>query len=175
MTSTTNPYAAPRASVADVVASGQTQPVRLWNPGGRMGRSHYIAYTVGGSLVLGLVIGVLGAILGNTSTAAMLVTVVGYLIYIVLYFELTVQRCHDFNSSGWLCIVAIVPLVNLIFWFIPGTQGANRWGAPPPRGPRWAVFLVVGLLAVMLVGILAAIALPAYSDYTKRARAAQMK
>lgn len=84
MTSTINPYAAPQASVADVIMSGQTQPVRLWNPAGRMGRSHYIAYTVGGSLVLGLVIGVLGAMLGNTSMATLAVTVVGYAIYIVL-------------------------------------------------------------------------------------------
>jgi uncharacterized membrane protein YhaH (DUF805 family) len=175
MTSPSNPYAAPQAAVADVYTSGQPQPVRLWNPGGRMGRSYYIAYTVGGSLLLGLVLGVLSAVLGGDNIMITLLTIVGYVVYMVLYIELTVQRCHDFNSSGWLSLLAIVPLVNLIFWFIPGTQGANRWGAPPTRGPRWAVFLVIGLLVVMIVGILAAIAIPAYSDYTKRARAAQVK
>ena len=26
---------------------------------------------------------------------------------------LTIQRAHDFNTTGWLAILSIVPLVNL--------------------------------------------------------------
>lgn len=48
-----------------------------------------------------------------------------------------VQRCHDFDRTGWWVLLWLIPGVGAIFWiillFIPGTDGPNRFG-PDPRG-----------------------------------------
>jgi hypothetical protein len=68
----------------------------------------------------------------------------------------------------------LVPLANLIFWFLPGTDGSNRYGPPPP--PNSALVIVVGLVVpILLVAVMAAIAIPAYQSYVERARAAQQR
>ena len=80
-----------------------------------------------------------------------------------------IQRSHDMNLSGWWSIAAFIPLIGLVWIFKGGTPGANRWGAPPPPD-GWGV-RIFGLIGpiVFVVGVLAAVAIPAYQDYTKRA------
>jgi uncharacterized membrane protein YhaH (DUF805 family) len=88
---------------------------------------------------------------------------------------LTIQRCHDFNTSGWLALLMVVPLANLIFFFIPGSDGPNRFGAPTPPNSV-GVLIAAWLIPVFfVVGILAAITIPAYQDYAKRAGQAQKR
>src|SRR6185295_14625688 len=97
--------------------------------------------------------------------------ILAWIAIIVVGFMLTIQRCHDFNTTGWLSILMLIPLVNLIFWFIPGTDGPNDYGDRTPPNGGGVVFAVVAVLLVIpVIGILAAIALPAYQDYTKRAQ-----
>ncbi len=58
---------------------------------------------------------------------------------------LTVRRFHDQNKSGWwylaLAVPSIIPFLGvipaialLVFMFIPGTDGGNRFG-PDPKDP----------------------------------------
>jgi hypothetical protein len=88
---------------------------------------------------------------------------------------LTIQRSHDFNMSGWFSLLALVPLVNLIFWFIPGTDGPNRFGAKTP--PNSALVLIgVWIVPILFIGgILAAVSIPAYQDYVKRSQTQQTR
>lgn len=52
--------------------------------------------------------------------------------------------------------------------------GAMAYTAPPPRGlSGCAIAAIIGVVALVLVSILAAIALPAYQQYVERSRAAQ--
>lgn len=50
------------------------------------------------------------------------VTVVPHVMY-------GIRRMHDTNRSGWWLLL---PIVNLVFWAQPGTDGENRFGPPPP-------------------------------------------
>jgi hypothetical protein len=84
---------------------------------------------------------------------------------------LTIQRSHDFNVSGWLSLILLIPLVPLIFWIIPGTEGTNRFGPQPPPNKGAGVIVIVLLLLFAILGILAAIAIPAYQEYVARAAA----
>ncbi len=171
--SSVNPYQAPTAAVADV--GEEVQPVRIFSVSGRIGRARYIAYTLGLTLLIsilgGLLIGVLAAVIGPGAAGA--VTGLMWIAILVLSIMLTIQRCHDFNATGWLAILAVIPLVNLIFWIIPGTDGKNRFG---PRTPPNSVLTLIAAWIVpffVIAGIAAAVAIPAYSEYAKRAAQSQ--
>ena len=156
-----NPYAKPNAAVAE--AAEEYQEVKVFATSGRIGRVRYIAYGMGIYLLFGILGALLSMALGNAGM------VIAWVAILVVGFMLTIQRCHDFNTTGWLSLLVLVPLVNLIFWFIPGTDGPNDYGAKtPPNGVGVIVAaLIVPIVAV--IGILAAIALPAYQQYQKRA------
>ena len=47
----------------------------------------------------------------------------------------SIRRMHDVGKSGWLLLISLIPLVNLIllYWFIfdGGQPHANQYGAVP--------------------------------------------
>ena len=168
-----NRVAPPGAQVADIGERGVGfQPVRLWPPSGRMGRLRLIAYSAGLYLAFIAVSAVLGGVAGATRTpkTALAMGVIAFVIYLIGGLILLIQRSHDMNLSGWWSLAAMIPLVGLVWLFKGGTPGENRWGAPPP--PNGWFVRIVGLIfpVVLVVGIVAAVALPAYVDYTKRAQ-----
>jgi uncharacterized membrane protein YhaH (DUF805 family) len=175
MNTTANPYAAPRAHVDDVFAQTGTQPIRFWPPSGRIGRLRLLAYSIASSLLLMVALAIFGGISAAMSSQALFWTgiALGYGASIFFTVLLTIQRCHDCDWSGWLSVLMIVPLLNLMFFFIPGSKGANRYGAPPPPNTRAVKILASLMLVFFVVGILAAIALPAYQGYVTKARAVQ--
>lgn len=146
-------------------AGDAMQPVRLFSASGRIGRARYIAYGFG-LYLLSMLAGVVGARLFG-EVGAVLATV-AWVAMAVLGVMLTIQRCHDFNVTGWLALLIVVPLANLVFLFIPGTDGPNRFGAPTP--PNSVGVLVVAWLipGIVIAGMIAAIALPAYQAYLQR-------
>lgn len=146
-------------------AGDAMQPVRLFSASGRIGRARYIAYGFG-LYLLSMLAGVVGARLFG-EVGAVLATV-AWVAMAVLGVMLTVQRCHDFNVTGWFALLIVVPLANLVFLFIPGTDGPNRFGAPTP--PNSVGVLVVAWLipGIVIAGMIAAIALPAYQAYLQR-------
>ena len=47
-----------------------------------------------------------------------------------------IRRLHDVSKNGWLIWLYLVPLINILalgLLFMPGTEGANRFGPVPPR------------------------------------------
>lgn len=175
-----NPYAAPGTAVADVYddAAG-VQSVKLWSAKGRIGRVRFLAYTFYSYLVCILAAGVLGGIAGVTGfgsdTGIAVVTAVALIPYFVFYVLIGIQRSHDMDWSGWMLFLGLIPFVAFIWVFKPGTNGTNRFGAPPPPNTlsvkigAWLLPVIVG------IGIVAAIALPAYQGYVNRANAAQIE
>jgi len=168
-----NRFAPPGAQVADVADPGVGfQPVRLWPPNGRIGRLRMLAYGAGLYVAFLVVSSALGFIAGLTQSpnATLAVGVLAFVVYLVAATIILIQRSHDMNLSGWWSIAAMIPLVGLVWLFKGGTPGANRWGPPPP--PNGLGVRIVGwmLPIVIVVGIVAAIALPAYVEYTKRAQ-----
>ncbi|MGD8790801.1 MAG: DUF805 domain-containing protein, partial [Burkholderiales bacterium] len=115
---TANPYSTPVANVADA-PSNDVGRINVLSFQGRIGRVRYIEYTFGLMLLLnfgsGLALVFAGAQMGMVIAFIVMAAVV------VLCAMLTVQRAHDFNVSGWLAIIGFVPLLNFIFWLVPGT------------------------------------------------------
>lgn len=160
-----NPYSAPNAHVSDMQNDDGFGDLKIFTSKGRIGRIRYLMYTMG--------VGLVGALLAGLM---MIIPVIGPFLVIAMYVAilvvsvfLTIQRSHDFNTTGWMSLVLLIPLVSLIFYFIPGTKGSNNYGLQPPPNSKAIKITAFVLLAIVVLGILAAIALPAYQDYVMRA------
>ncbi len=170
--SAANPFSPPRAVVADVHQEvTEFSTPKVWSAKGRIGRLRYLAYTTVGGLIVGAVAA--AAFIAAGPDVGAILGVAIYIPLVVLSFLSLIQRSHDMGWSGWTCLLCFIPFVALIWVFKAGTAGENRFGAPPPpntTGVKISAFLLFG---VALLGIIAAIALPAYQQYTVRAKAAQ--
>lgn len=72
--------------------------------------------------------------------------------------RLTIQRCHDFNVNGWFSLLAIIPLANIIFALIPGTNGLNGYGETPEPDTYIIKIAFFGLL-LLLISVVIAVAM----------------
>lgn len=173
---TMNPYAPPQAHVDDVEDGDVgTQPVKTWSAQGRVGRLRYLAHLMAAYLLVA-VAGFVGGLLGGIARSETLGTVVvGAAVAVYLLFTVlkTIQRSHDMDWSGWTSLLALIPFVGLIWIFKGGSQGRNRFGAPPPPNGLGVKVLALLFPAIALVGIIAAISIPAYQGYAKKAQMQQ--
>jgi uncharacterized membrane protein YhaH (DUF805 family) len=165
------PYAPPLATVAETLP--EFGELEVFSIQGRIGRLRYLAW----SLVLMLAA---LALLGVASMGFAISEIVGSVLIVlvgigmaVVSVQIGAQRLHDIGWSGWLWLINLVPVVGgvfaLLLLIIPGTTGANRYGPPAPPNSRAVKALAWLWLLVPVVGILAAISLPAYQDYAIRA------
>jgi uncharacterized membrane protein YhaH (DUF805 family) len=181
-----NQYKAPGSNV-ETSSNMEYGEVKLLAVGGRIGRIRYLAYNFGlFFIVFALVmLATFAAGMGMSTPGEggsgiggiiiMLVTFVAYIFFFVVSIMLTIQRAHDFNASGWLCLLTFVPLASLIFIFIPGTDGENQYGLKTPPNGAATVVVIIMLLSIPVIGILAAIAVPAYQGYVEEAQKLQME
>ena len=179
MSEAINPYAAPRAEVADVFGDEVgVQPVKYFSAQGRIGRLRLLCYSMVGYILFAILAFVVSFIVGLAAGKGAIAGVVGIVLlipYLVFYVLLMIQRSHDMDWSGWTWLLALIPLVGLIWIFNPGTRGANRYGAPPPPNGTGVVVGALVFPVIVIIGILAAVALPAYQQYTVKAKAAQLQ
>lgn len=179
MNDTLNPYEAPQGDLGD--SSTGYGDVKLLKASGRIGRVRYLAH----AMLLGLIgyaimlpgVGLIAT--GNTALAIVggLIAVGGYIFIFYASIVCGIQRLHDLNQSGWLILLMFIPIANIVLiifmLFVRGTQGVNKWGNPPPPNKTWNIVLACIFPVFTVVGILAAIALPAYQSYTERAQQAE--
>jgi len=171
-----NPYAAPRTNVTRSEGTEDYGEIKLFSAEGRIGRVRYLGYSFGLTMLIAFFIGIAAALLGTASPAvAFGVGAVGYIAIIVVQILLTIQRSHDMNVTGWLCLISLIPLAALVFLLVPGTRGENNYGKPPPPNTTGAVVLACVVPLLMIVGIVVAVAIPAYQDYAQRVAGSEVQ
>ena len=152
--------------------------VRFFSLTSRIGRARFLAYNIG-LMLLALVPGLLcGVALVFSPRLGGLLMLVLELALLVMSISLMVRRLHDLDKSGWWALLAIVPLVNLIFLlyliFAPGTVGENGFGLQPPPNTTWVLVGAWAYGIFTLGGIaLVPIALGSYQDFIARAQMAE--
>ena len=177
-----NPYQSPRSSIAPT-APTQFGEINMLSAQGRLGRVRYIGYSVG----IGFLVNVIAAIVGGLAAALEgggdavgwltgVVIIMLTVAVLAISILLAIQRLHDFDASGWWSMLIVIPLANLVLYLVllimPGGQGRNRFGNPPPPNTTGVILLAVLVPLIAVIGIIAAIAIPAYQDYAARAREA---
>ncbi|GLR13542.1 hypothetical protein GCM10007907_23320 [Chitinimonas prasina] len=175
---TNNPYHSPNAQL-DQLDDQETYSPRFFSVDGRLGRVRYLAYSIGVSLPGYLLIGVSAAIAAASQNLGMVLLGVSVLLMLAGTLIIVGRRLHDLDLNRWFALLMLVPYLNGLFGlyllFAPGTKGRNRFGPMPEQNGRSVIVVACILPAVFIIGILAAIAIPQYAEYTKKAKAAQQQ
>lgn len=172
----TNPYQTPEGQLTDDdQAYGD---IEFFSPSGRINRLRYWAHGMLMMLAFYPIMGIgIALMMGVSQALGIIILGVAYLALIVGSFIIMIQRLHDLNKSGWLSLLIIVPLANIYLFvlliFFKGTPGRNDYGlqTPPNKTWHWVLALIMPFVAVL--GIVAAVALPAYQQYVERTKAQQ--
>ena len=171
----TNVYRAPAADVSN--PDDEVGTVRFFSPSCRIGRLRMLSHNMLASIVWYLLLVVIIFLIGDFGAlGGGLVGVVGlsYVLFLVMFWIIMIQRLHDLDQSGWFSLLMLVPLVNVLFGlyltFVPGTATTNSYGPKPPAN-KWYHWIGSVIVPVMTMGVLAAVAIPAYQDYVERAQA----
>ncbi|VXB52904.1 conserved membrane hypothetical protein [Pseudomonas sp. 8AS] len=172
-----SPYSTPKAQVAE--PQPEFGELRVFSVTGRIGRVRYLGWSMAMAFAA-MGVGLLAALGSAISPAIGIILVIALAIgAIVVGVQIGVQRLHDIGWSGWLLLLNLVPVVggvfSLIMLLVPGTTAANRYGPPPPPNSTGVKLLAWSWLAVFVLGILAAIAVPSYQGYLERAQEAQLE
>lgn len=185
----TNPYTMPQSELAEP-AGNETYAPKFFAINGRIGRVRYLGYSMAAGLLMMPVIlllmggaGMFSAAAGGAAAVAgagIFSMLLVYALSIAVTIILARRRLHDLGKNGWLSVVMLIPLVGFFFWlwllFGAGDAQGNEYGPPPgPNSTGVIVMACIFPLLMLVGGILAAIAIPAYSDYVNKARAAQMR
>ncbi|MFW2176995.1 MULTISPECIES: DUF805 domain-containing protein [unclassified Moraxella] len=185
-----SPYTAPRTEITAINTGydGQYNDSKFYSWNGRIGRIQYIAYpTMFGLVAMLIMMVVFMAMGGMASIASGSVSdslsggLVGLFMLLMLgmtyiQFATSKRRLNDLNRTGWLSLLLFVPIASLLLYIyllaMKGDEGINDYGLPPAPPSRATIIIgiVLPLVGVALIGILAAIAIPAYQDYVERAK-----
>lgn len=175
-----NPYSTPDAALA--MDQDATYEPSIFSFSGRIGRLRYLAYGVGVQFLLMLILVPVGGLsMFSPEEQMSIIGFVGigvfYIAAIVFSVMFAKRRLNDLNRSGWWFLLFIIPIVNLLvaiyLVFFPGTKGSNDFG-PAPMANSIGI-KIIGMIfpIIFLLGIIAAIAIPAYQDYVTKAQQSQ--
>lgn len=110
---------------------------------GRSRRKEYWMFVLGvfiAAILLSIVEGILG-MSGMVGGVYGPLTTIFLLAVIIPSIAVQVRRFHDQDKSGWMVLLAFIPILGglavLIFMCLEGTRGTNRFG-PDPKDPASA-------------------------------------
>ena len=95
------------------------------------------------SLLIGMGAPNVDPVTGEISGGGMMMTVgtgllgLFWLGTIIPMIAVSIRRMHDQDRSGWWILC---PIMNIVFLFIDGTKGPNRFGPDPKGGADPATF-----------------------------------
>lgn len=98
--------------------------------GGRARRQEYWMFVLF-NLIFSIVLGVVDAALGTWGALGGLYA----LAMLIPSIAVGVRRLHDTGKSGWMLLIALIPLIGTIWLIVllvtEGTPGSNEYGINP--------------------------------------------
>ena len=165
-----NPYSAPGAALDD--GQQALYEPKIFSFSGRIGRMRYLAYSFGLSFLVMFAVTFLTAFMsaaggdGILGMISMAVMIVAYVAVVLLSIGFARRRFNDLDRSGWWLLTFLIPVVNLLvsiyLLFFPGSDGPNKFGPAPVANSVGVLIAGWAVPAVFILGIVAAIAIPAF-------------
>lgn len=94
---------------------------------GRINRRNYLAWV----LVVYVVLILIADFIKNLGALGLVL----YLLAAIFTVSAAIRRLHDINKSGWIALLLLIPLVNLILMlfliFKKGSADKNKYGQKP--------------------------------------------
>ncbi len=123
---------------------------------GRIGGKRYFVYSNVLPVLIFWAISSIAALASYLpfASSAIFYAIMGIAIFGTMFMavHLTIQRCHDFNKSGALAVLALIPFANIVFALIPGTNGLNSYGEVPKPTTKLFQFSFYALI-LLLIGL----------------------
>jgi uncharacterized membrane protein YhaH (DUF805 family) len=167
-----NIYAAPNADLTDEASSSETI---LFSVNGRIGRVRWIGYMSAMYLMVSLALGVVSVAGQGSQQFQKIVPLFSMLVMLAAFILVCRRRLQDLGMGNLGLVLGFIPFINLYFFFMMifkrGDDFGNEYGPTPAPNNRSAILLAWILPGIMIIGIVAAIALPAYAKYMDKARA----
>lgn len=142
-----------------------------WSRDGRFNRMSFIGWNAFYSLLMMMVMLFITLLMPNTLNAifehagSSIAQAILFMLNIVILIPMmifSVRRLHDFNQSGWLALLELIPIFNIIMFIalmlIPGTASDNQYGEPR-ASKTWEVvlaFIFIGLFLLVWFSLLLA-------------------
>jgi len=99
---------------------------------GRMNRAKYWLYIIAVTILAAVLFAIasgISIILPKIGIALMLIVAIASL---WISFSIQIKRWHDLDKSGWMILLNIIPILNIVAFvvtgFFKGTTGSNRFG-----------------------------------------------
>lgn len=101
---------------------------------GRARRSEYWWFALT-SVIVSVVLNIVSSISDGMNAIAGLVGLVYWLGTLIPSLAVAVRRLHDTGRSGWMLLLALIPLVGaiilIVFLASDSAKGTNKYGASP--------------------------------------------
>ncbi len=144
-----NPYSAPAADLTQPGDHAATYAPVFASLHGRIGRARYVAYTILPWLLMMAATRIVDAIAPNSPLTNLWLPMLINIPAFGLLFVMSIRRLNDMNLSGWISLLGLIPVINLLLWVglmaAPGTEGPNRHGPAPGKN-------TTGVIAAAWVG-----------------------
>jgi uncharacterized membrane protein YhaH (DUF805 family) len=102
------------------------------NFSGRARRSEYWWFALAGAVVY-VALNIIGSLGDALGTLAGLVSLVYWLGTLIPSLAVAIRRLHDTGRSGWMLLIALIPLVGtiilIVFLASDSAKGSNTYGA----------------------------------------------
>mgnify|MGYP003600980228 FL=1 len=130
---------------------------------GRFGRFSYLAWNCLVAIVTVLIGGGLMAIFPNLFMdmetgnfgSGVIILIIIYIVVFYFSFIFAIRRLHDRNHSGWLSLLLLVPIANILMAlylvFAPGDAQSNNYGAPRATAGWESVLAWLYIILIILV------------------------
>lgn len=143
MTESNHPNAVTSPPFSDVMPlkNHSTPQPPIWRLDGRFGRFNYLAWSILFGLIYFVTVILLAILtpmsLEDLDTDAYLTNFFSFgnflnLIWFIPFLLFSIKRFHDRNQSGWLCLLLLIPIVNIVaglyLIFAPGDLHSNQYG-----------------------------------------------